>query len=65
MAGTNEQLRRLGVEYVAANQPCRPNDLVRWLRKQCGASTRAANETLLTLLRDGYLRRTFTGKLTT
>lgn len=65
MGGTNQELRRAAIDYVASCQPCKPNDLLKWLRQSHEASHRAANETLLTLVRDGYLRRTFTGKLRT
>jgi hypothetical protein len=63
MPGTNEALRRTAIEIVAANEPCKPYDLLKVLRTQYGASHRAANETMLTLIRDGYLRTNFTGKL--
>lgn len=62
MPGTTPELMRLAAEYVGANEPCTANNLVRML-KQSGASTRAANETLLFMIRDGYLRRTWNGKL--
>jgi len=61
--GTTPELMRLAAAYVGANQPCTANSLVRML-KNAGASTRAANETLLFMIRDGYLRRTWNGKLT-
>jgi hypothetical protein len=53
---------RLGLEIVAANEPCKPGYLRKTLRKN-GASVRAANETLLFLIRDAYVRRTWNGKL--
>jgi hypothetical protein len=53
---------RLGIEIVRANEPCKPNDLVRALKQQ-GASTRAANETLFGLMHRGYVKRTWNGKL--
>jgi hypothetical protein len=52
---------QLGIEIVAANEPCKPRYLRKVLR-QNGASVRAANETLLFLMRDGYVRRTWNGK---
>jgi hypothetical protein len=61
MAGTSPELMQLGIEVVAANEPCKPRYLRKVLR-QNGASVRAANETLLFLLRDGYVRRTWNGK---
>jgi hypothetical protein len=63
MGGTNEYFRQIAIEIVAENQPCRPYYLLGRLRKEYGASVRAANETMFTLMRDGILRRTFTGKL--
>jgi hypothetical protein len=53
MAGTNQQLRRIAIAIVAEDQPCRPYHLLGRLRNEYGASHRAANETLLTLIRDG------------
>jgi hypothetical protein len=52
----------LGLEIVRANEPCKPNDLVKALKRQ-GASTRAANETLFGLMHQGYVKRTWNGKL--
>jgi hypothetical protein len=63
MAGTNQELRRIAIAIVGETQPCKPYELLRRLRKEYGASHRAANETILTLLRDGLLRTNFTGKL--
>jgi hypothetical protein len=62
MAGTTPELMRLGLEVVAANEPCKPAHLRKVLR-QNGASVRAANETLLILIRDRHVRRTWNGKL--
>ncbi len=62
MPGTNQYFKQLAMEIVARNQPCTPNHLVKAL-KQNGASVQAANETLFTLMRDGYLKRTWNGKL--
>jgi hypothetical protein len=62
MAGTTPELMRFAVEIVGANEPCKPNHLVKTL-KQNGASTRAANETLFVLMRDGHVRRGWNGKL--
>jgi hypothetical protein len=63
MSGTNEYLRQAAITVVGQQQPCPPHQLQAILKRDYGASTRAANETLFTLMRDGYLRRTFTGKL--
>ena len=63
MSGTTAELKRVAIAIVRDEQPCRPNRLVKRLRSEHGASHRAANETLLTLIRDGLLRRTFSGKL--
>jgi len=63
MPGSTPELMRVALEFVAANEPCTANNLVRML-KQSGASTRAANETLLVAIRDGRVRRTWNGKLT-
>ena len=62
MPGTTPELRALALAIVEANEPCTANHLVSTLKRQ-GASTRAANETLFTLMRDGYVRRTWNGKL--
>ncbi len=62
MPGTSADWMQLGLEIVAANQPCKPNHLVKAL-KQRGASVRAANETLFALMSNGYVRRTWNGKL--
>jgi hypothetical protein len=59
----NEPLARAAIPVVAAEQPCKPNDLVSRLRKEYGASHADANQTMLALIRDGRLKRTFTGKL--
>ena len=62
MSGTTPELMQLAVEIVRANEPCTANHLRSSLKRQ-GASTRAANETLLTMIRHGYVRRTWNGKL--
>ena len=62
MAGTTPELMRVGIEIVGANEPCKPRHLRKMLRRH-GASVRAANETLLILMRDGHVRRTWNGKL--
>jgi hypothetical protein len=62
MAGTTPELMQLGLQIVADNEPCNPARLRSMLRQQ-GASVRAANETLLFLIRDGHVRRTWNGKL--
>jgi hypothetical protein len=62
MGGTTAELQRLAIEIVAQNQPCTANYLVKALRG-AGASHRAANETLFALIRNGYVRRTWNGKL--
>lgn len=62
MPGTTAELQRLAIEYVSQYQPCTANRLVKALREN-GASHRAANETLFALMRDGHVRRTWTGKL--
>jgi hypothetical protein len=59
----DSELAEIAVAIVAANQPLKPNDLLKTMRKQHGASHREANTTFLMLLRDGRIRRTFTGKL--
>jgi hypothetical protein len=62
MGGTNVEWKQLAVQVVAQGQPCKPNDLIKALEGY-GASVRAANETLLTMIRDGQLKRTWNGKL--
>ena len=57
-------LRQKALQYVAANQPCKPNDLLRWLKKEQGASHQMANVTMLRMVHDGDVKRTATGKLT-
>jgi hypothetical protein len=56
-------LIRLGIEIVRANEPCKASYLRKALKER-GANTRAANETLLILIRDKRVRRTWNGKLT-
>jgi hypothetical protein len=63
MNGMNDELRRAAVAIVAMHQPCSPYTLLDALKREYGASTAAANTTMLTLIRDGQLRRTFDGKL--
>lgn len=63
MAGTNQSLKQAAIQIVRASQPCTPYHLLGALKRNYGADTRAANETLFQLMRDGYLKRTFTGKL--
>jgi hypothetical protein len=63
MAGPNENLRRAAIAIVAERQPCSPYDLLEALRRDYGASHGAANTTMLTLIRDGLLERTFDGRL--
>jgi hypothetical protein len=63
MGGTNPELQRAAIQIVSANQPAKPYYLLGVLRREYGASHRAANETLFALLRSGHLKRTFTGKL--
>jgi hypothetical protein len=62
MPGTTPELMRLAAEIVRATQPCKPRYLRKML-KEHGASTRAANETLLFMIRDGNVRRTWNGRL--
>jgi hypothetical protein len=62
MGGTTAELQRLAIEIVADHEPCTANYLVKALR-DVGASHRAANETLFALIRNGYVRRTWNGKL--
>jgi hypothetical protein len=62
LAPTTPELMRLGLRTVAENEPCKPSLLRKVLRQQ-GASVRAANETLLILVRDGHVQRTWNGKL--
>lgn len=63
MPGTTPEWMQRGLEIVAANEPCSANVLRRELRGT-DASVRAANETLLFMIRDGRVRRTWNGKLT-
>lgn len=63
MGGTNPELQGAAIQIVAASQPVTPYYLLGILRHQYGASHRAANETLFTLIHSGQLKRTFTGKL--
>ena len=63
MRSATPELMRLAADYVRANEPCSPSSLVKQL-KRFGASTRAAQETFLFMVRDGYLRQSWNGKLT-
>jgi hypothetical protein len=60
--GTSPEWIRLALEIVGANQPYSANRLRSALIKR-GASTSTANVTVLTVIRDGYVRRTWNGKL--
>jgi hypothetical protein len=62
MSGTNTDWLQLALEVVRANEPCKPATLRTALRR-AGASVREANETLLGMIRDGHVRRTWNGKL--
>jgi hypothetical protein len=62
MVGVSPELRQLAVQIVARNQPCSFNTVVNGLR-QYGLDTATANRTVLTLIRDGQIARTFTGQL--
>jgi hypothetical protein len=62
MPGTNADWIRLGTEIVSQNEPCKPAHLRSALRRS-GASVRVANETLLVMIRDGHVRRTWNGRL--
>jgi hypothetical protein len=62
MSGTNGRWLGLAIEIVRADEPCRPATLRTALRR-AGASVREANETLLGMIRDGHVRRTWNGKL--
>jgi hypothetical protein len=59
----NMNLIQIALSIVSESQPCKANDLVKRLRKEHGASHQQANQTLLVLIRDGYVKRTLTGKL--
>lgn len=62
MPGTTPELIRFALTVVGDHEPCSANQLRRTLR-QNGASVRAANETLLTLIRDGHVKRKWNGRL--
>jgi hypothetical protein len=62
MANRADDLRRLAVAIVAESQPVTPEEFMSRLR-QYGASQPEAYRTLLELLRDGQLTRTFFGEL--
>jgi hypothetical protein len=57
------ELRAAVVEVLAELGPTRPNKLLKRLRKEYGASHRAANETMFRMMHDGSIRRTFAGKV--
>jgi hypothetical protein len=63
MSYTQEQLRQIAVTIVAKNQPCKPYTLLDILKRQYGASHGDANRTMLELIRDGRVKRTFFGDL--
>jgi hypothetical protein len=62
MAGTTPEIMAVALAIVGQNEPCKPAQFRRELQQR-GASVRAANETLLMLIRDGRVRRTWNGKL--
>lgn len=53
---------QLAIEVVGRSQPCSPYTLTDALKK-AGASHAVANRTMLELIRDGVLSRTFDGRL--
>src|SRR5262245_33844660 len=62
MESRHDTLRRMAIACVANNQSCTANQLVARLR-EAGASQAEANGILFELIRDGPVRRTFTGDL--
>jgi hypothetical protein len=56
-------LSQIAITIVAARQPCSPYTLLDRLKNDFGASTAQANTTMLTLIRDGQIRRTSDGRL--
>jgi hypothetical protein len=64
MPYTSAHLRQAAVAIVRQYQPCSPYQLLGALRRDFGASHGEANVTMLTMIRDRQLRRTFDGQLT-
>jgi hypothetical protein len=60
---TNDQLSAIAIAIVGAQPGVTPQALVSLLEAEYGASTSAANTTLLTLIRDGRLKVTTLGRL--
>jgi hypothetical protein len=63
MRADTSQLRSAVLQLLAEQGPVRPNKLLKHLRKNYGASQRAAGETMFRMIHDGSIRRTFFGKL--
>jgi hypothetical protein len=63
MPDRSQELQRFAVAIVAKSQPMKPYDLLNRLKSEHGASHAEANRTMLTLIRDGGLKRTFLGEL--
>jgi hypothetical protein len=59
----NSELRAAVLQFLAEQGPVRPNKLLKHLRKNYGASQRAAGETMFRMIHDRSIRRTFFGKL--
>ena len=63
MVNTSEELRAIAIAIVEESQPCRPEELVSRLRSEFGVSQSEAHRTVLELIRDRRLQRTFFGEL--
>lgn len=63
MSPVSPELRAATFAILAELQPVRPNKLLKRLRKDFGAGQREANETMLRMIHEGSIRRTFGGKL--
>jgi len=64
MPYTSQELQQIAIGVVAECQPCKPYDLLDRLKREYGASHGEANKTMLLLIRDGRLKRSFFGELT-
>ena len=63
MPNRSQELQAIAIAIVGENQPCKPYYLLDRLKREYGASHGEANQTLLVLIRDGRLKRTFFGDL--
>lgn len=63
MTNQIERLQQIAIRLVAETQPTSAVNVISRLKREAGASHHEANSTVLRLIRDGRVKRTFLGKL--